>query len=148
MLIILPYSKFIIFWLGLQKGMRRYGSTNRIRKPQKIEDDEEGLLFEEDAGFDISPRHRHKKKSSFAQQKAKYIQHFPGGYKIESEVPSGTPVPFQTPPMPFYGSPYPSGFGTPFMPSPYHYPPTHPYFGGSYGGYSSPYNPYVASKSL
>ena len=119
--------------------MRRHGSTKTVGHNNYMRDDEEGLLYDENQGFNISPRQR-RKKSSFAPQKSRYIQHFPGGYKIESEVPAGTPVPFQAPPMAPFGTPMP-GFGTPYpgvIPpaSPYHFPPTHPYYGGAgYPGY-------------
>lgn len=113
-----------------------------------MEEDEEGVLYDENRGFNISPSQRRKKKSTFAPQKSKFIQHFPGGYKIESEVPAGTPMPFHAPMMspyvgqfPGYASPYPGMFGGT---SPYHYPPTHPYFGGV--GYGQFEPGYVASK--
>jgi len=38
--------------------MRRYASTNRIKQPPPIQDDEEGLLYDENQGFNVSPRHR------------------------------------------------------------------------------------------
>jgi len=127
--------------------MRRYASTNRIKQPPPIQDDEEGLLYDENQGFNVSPRHR-QKKSKFAPQKSKYIQHFPGGYKIESEVPSGTPVPFQSPPMAPYGNPYPyfgmsSPYqGNPYMGSPYMGSPYQgsPYMGSAYNYSGSPYH--------
>lgn len=136
--------------------MRRYASTNRIRQNDRynnIQDDEEGLIYDENQGFDISPRHRKKKvPSKFApqQEKAKYIQHFPGGYKVESEVPAGSPVPFQAPPFgsqfpgtPYMGTPY---MGTPYTGNPYFYPPQHPYFGGYGYGYNAHYPGMIASK--
>ena len=143
------------------KGHRRHGSTLKPRHKLSMDEDEEGVLYDENKGFDISPGQRRKKKSTFAPQKSKFIQHFPGGYKVESEVPAGTPVPFQAPPLAPQGSPYPMGGwaspfpgvgypGTPYMGSPYHYPPTHPYYGGYGYGYGTPYGPYhagaVASK--
>lgn len=100
----------------------------------------------------ISLLTRDGNKSTFAPAKSKYVQHFPGGYKVESEVPAGTPVPFQAPAMPYYGTPVP-GYATPYhgMATPYAYPGWNPYNGAypGYGGAYTPYNPaYASSKSL
>lgn len=40
--------------------MKRYASTDRIRPNNYMRDDEEGLIYDEDRGFDISPKHRRK----------------------------------------------------------------------------------------
>lgn len=42
------------------RGMRRYASTERIRPKNNMREDEEGLIYDEDQGFDISPKHRRK----------------------------------------------------------------------------------------
>ena len=80
-----------------------------------------------------------KKLSKFAPKadRTRYIQHFPGGYKIESEVPAGTPVPFQAPPL--------SPFGAPFAVTPFQMPPYNPYSMSPYAGYPmTPYGGYPA----
>ena len=79
-----------------------------------------------------------KKPSHFDSNpnQARYIQHFPGGYKIESKVPAEVPVPYQA--LPYVG--YGSLFGTPY--SPYH---ASPYPG--FGIYAhTPSNPYFNNR--
>lgn len=122
-------------------GMNRYRSLERL-KPNNYfeEDDEEGVIFDENEGFNVSANKRKKKQKSKFVPKAKYVQHFPGGYKIETEVDSGTPVPFQHPPMPPYGTPFYGGMSPYYPMTPYHVP----HYGGygyGYGAYNY-YDPY------
>lgn len=139
--------------------MNRYASVDRLRHNNYMyDDDEEGVIYDETDGFDVSPRRRRRKiKSKFAPktQRSKYIQHFPGGYKIETEVPSGTPVPFQTPPMAPFGTPFAAPYGvggaTPFYGmNPYYHSPHYGGYGYGYGygnGYGYPnFDPYQAAN--
>ena len=138
--------------------MRRYASTSKFRPPSLMQEDEEGILYDDKNGFDIPSHQRRKKKSTFAPSKSKYIQHFPGGYKVESEVPAGTPVPFQAgfapgyaSPYPGYGSPYPGyaspGYASPGYASPYPYGGMNAYNPGYYGGYT-PHHPTIAASKF
>ena len=45
--------------IAKQAGMKRYGSLSNIKRNNYV-DDEEGLIYEESKGFDISPQHRRK----------------------------------------------------------------------------------------
>mmetsp|Transcript_25465 Transcript_25465/g.25242 ORF Transcript_25465/g.25242 Transcript_25465/m.25242 type:complete len:200 (-) Transcript_25465:39-638(-) len=126
--------------------MRKYASTTKLRPRNLMQDDEEGIIYDEANGFDI-PSDQRRKKSTFAPTKSKYIQHFPGGYKVESEVPAGTSVPFQLPMMNGYGTPFP-GYASPYAGHPYSYAG----YASPYPGYGTPYshqygNPYYGGHS-
>ena len=38
--------------------MKRYNSLSNVKQNNYVDDDEEGLLYDESKGFDISPRNR------------------------------------------------------------------------------------------
>ena len=62
-----------------------------------------------------------------------YIQHFPGGYKLKTDIPSESIIPFHLPPI--------ESYGTPFIGGPYSSYSASPYL--SFGMYPySPHNPY------
>ena len=136
--------------------MARYGSMDNIRKNNYVDkyddSDEEGVLYDDqNGGYNVDPKYRKRKnkKSTFApsDNQQSYIQHFPGGYKIETKVPAGTPVPFQAPPVAPFGSPYVAPMYGGMTPMYGGMTPYHPGMAGY--GYMTPYggvtNPYASA---